>query len=105
MTMVKQGRQTPPEPQGPGDFYTVNSRYDCYIVSAETARRLGACLDRRWRPRWLKFVDINGGRVWLRTASIESIAESTEAQRENNRAFQYSRHKEDMADRRWDDEQ
>jgi hypothetical protein len=87
-----------------GDFYVVNSRYECYYVSPETAARIGRVLDRRWRPRWLKFVDINGGRIWMRTASVESITESTEAQRSADREFQYARRKEEMSDRRWDDD-
>ncbi|HYJ81149.1 MAG TPA: hypothetical protein VEW03_16160 [Longimicrobiaceae bacterium] len=105
MNTVQQERQRPEEEPRVGDFYTVNSRYDSYFVSPETARRLGACLDRPWRPRWVKFVDVNGGRVWLRTASIESIAESTELQRADCRAFDYARRREARADRRWDDEE
>lgn len=96
------------QPEGPrpvGDYYVVNSRYDTYYVSSETARRVGACLERAWRPRWVKFVDLNGGRVWLRTASIESISESTEDARSRDREFQYARRQEEKADRRWDDDE
>ena len=88
-----------------GDFWTIESRCDTYHVSAETAVRVGALLERRWRPRWTKFVDLHGRRVWLRTGQVESIHESTEAQRSRLRAFAYARNKEERADRRWDDDE
>lgn len=93
------------KPPMAGDFYVINSRYDTYYVSGDTARNVGRVLDRRWRPRWVRFVDLNGGRVWLRAASIESISESTELQRSRDREFNYLRRKEERADRRWDDDE
>jgi hypothetical protein len=85
-----------------GDFWTIESRSDTYYVSAETAVRVGARLERFWRPRWTKFVDLHGRRVWVRTDRVESIHESTEAQRSRTRGFFYARSKEEQADRRWD---
>jgi hypothetical protein len=102
---TREKQESPREDPRPGDYYTVESRVDTYYVSAETAVRVGAVLERKWRPRWTRFVDLYGRRVWLRTDLIECIAESTEAQREKNRAFQYAQHREQKADRRWDDDE
>lgn len=102
-TREKQG-EAPREDPRPGDYYTIESRSDTYFVSAETAVRVGAQLVRRWRPRWARFVDIWGRRVWVRTDLIEAITESTGAQRERDRAFRYAQHREQKADRRWDDD-
>ncbi|HEX6751491.1 MAG TPA: hypothetical protein VF092_29635 [Longimicrobium sp.] len=92
------------EPQV-GDFWMIQAHSDTYLVSAETAARVGRMLDRFWRPRWLKFVDLSGKRVWVRADEVQAIEESTETQRSRSRAFNYARHKEEKADRRWDDDE
>jgi hypothetical protein len=97
--------QSPGDDPRPGDYYTIESRCDTYFVNGETAVRVGALLTRRWRPRWTRFVDLYGRRVWVRTDLIEAITESTETQRANDRAFQYARNREHKADRRWDDDE
>ena len=107
MNRVKESledRGRPSQPEA-GSYFVVNARCDTFYVSPETAARLGRALDRRWRPRWLKFVDVTGARVWLHAAQVESISESTETQRSNDRAFHHARRKEDAADRRWDEEE
>jgi len=93
--------------EGPrfGDFYVVVSEWGTWYVAPETAVRIGRALDRRWRPRWMKFVDVSGARVWVRADSIESVYESTERVRSRDREFHYRRRKEENADRRWDDEE
>ncbi|HEX2205193.1 MAG TPA: hypothetical protein VHG91_17915 [Longimicrobium sp.] len=88
-----------------GDWFVVEARTESFYVSAETAARVSRQLDRRWAPRWLKFVDITGARVWVRASLIESIHESTEDARGREREFHYRRRKEEMADRRWDDDE
>jgi hypothetical protein len=97
--------EAPREDPRPGDYYTIECRCETYYVTAETAVRLGALLLRRWRPRWARLVDLYGRRVWVRTDLIEAIQESTEAQRDRSRAFQYAQHREQKADRRWDDDE
>lgn len=100
-------RPDEPEEQAPtaGDYYVLSTGGGTFYVTAETAARIGRVLDRRWmRPRWLKFVDWCGARVWLRTEEVDTISESTERQRELWREFYYRQRKEDQADRRWDDE-
>lgn len=89
-----------------GDFYVVVSELGTWYVSADTAVRIGRALERAWpRAQWIKFVDQSGSRVWLRASTIESVYESTEANRVRDREFHYLRRKEDRADRRWDDEE
>lgn len=102
MNKQKQKAETPEQRSGPGDYYEVVSQYGNWFVSAETAARVGRELDRRWGPRWIKFVDLHGGRAWVRSDSIEYVAESTETQRTRDREFGYLRSKEDRRERRWD---
>lgn len=105
MDKLKQKEETPEQRPGPGDYYMVVTEYTTWYVSPETAARMGRALDRRWRPRWVKFVDLTGSRVWLRASTIECISESTELQRAGDRQFQYLRRKEERTDRRWDDDE
>jgi hypothetical protein len=96
---------TDPHDEAPaGDYFVVVTRYDSYYVTLETAGKLGRELDRRWRPRWLKFVDRHGARAWVRTRSVESIHESTEEQRAGDRTFTRALRREAKADRRWDED-
>lgn len=88
-----------------GDYYVLDTRGDWFYVDAETAARVSRALDRRWLQRWVKFVDLTGARVWLRTSVIEAIRESTERQRARDRELQYLRRKEERVDRRWDDDE
>jgi hypothetical protein len=105
MNTVKQKEETPEQRPGPGDYYEVNSRLGTWYVSPESAARISRALDRDRPKAWLKFVDLNGSRVWVRSTQIESIAESTERQRTSERDFQYLRRKEDRGARRWDDDE
>jgi hypothetical protein len=105
MNKLKQKEETPEQRSGPGDYYELICRYDTWYISPETAAHIGRQLDRRWRPRWIKFVDLKGSRAWVRSGSVESINESTERQRTADRDFQYLRRKEERTDRRWDDDE
>ena len=55
----------------------------------ETAERIGRQLDRRWRPRWIKFVDLHGVRAWVRGDCIFHLTESTDRQRFQEREFEF----------------
>ena len=105
MNTLKQKEETPEERPGPGDYYEVATELGTWYVSGETAARIAWSLDRRWRPRWIKFVDLSGSRAWLRAEAIQFVSESTEHQRTKDRAFRYLMRKENKADRRWDDEE
>ena len=105
MNLLKNGQESTERPAGPGDYYEVITEFSVWYVSGETAARIGRALERRWRPRWIKFVDLSGSRAWIRADRIESVSESTERQRTSDREFQYLRRKETRADRRWDDDE
>jgi hypothetical protein len=105
MNRLKQMHEERNERPRAGDYYTIDTRADTFYVSSETAARVSRLLERRWVPRWMKFTDVNGARIWLRASTIESVRESTEAARGNDRAFNYARRKEEIADRRWDDDE
>lgn len=106
MNKLKQKDQAPDGRPGPGEYYELGGQYGTWYVSPETAARIGRLLDRRWlRPRWIKFVDLHGGRAWVRMDAIEFLTESTERHRTGNRAFDYLLRKERRADRRWDDDE
>jgi hypothetical protein len=102
---LKTKREGHEEEPHAGDFYVVACEYSTWYVSAETAARIGEVLDRLWRPRWIKFVDVSGSRVWLQTGVVEAVYESTEAQRTRDRDFHHRRRREEKADRRWDEEE
>ena len=91
---------------GAGEFYIVVSQSGTWYVSPETAGRIGASLDRRLRPRWIKFVDVYGARVWLRTAGVESVFESTERIRARSREFHlaWQSEGEDAPEQGWESE-
>jgi hypothetical protein len=105
MNKTRQKMETPDSRPGPGDYYELVSRYGSWYITAETAVRIGRELERRWRPRWIKFLDLHGGRAWVRASAVEHICESTERHRTGDREFHYLRRKEDLRDRRWDDEE
>jgi hypothetical protein len=101
--MTRNGRRQ----EGPdsGDYFVVSTADGWYYVDYATAARLSRQLDRRWTPAWVKFVDLSGSRVWLRSRIVESIRESTGRFRAADREFHYRRRKEDRDDRRWDDDE
>jgi hypothetical protein len=106
MSIIKQKQETPEQRPGPGDYFIVQSEYTAWYVTAATAAEVGRALDRRWlRPRWIKFMDLNGSRAWVKAERVEAIFESTEHQRARDRELGYLRRKEEHADRRWDDEE
>lgn len=103
MDALMQEREEPKGASGAGEFYFVAAGPGTWYVSAETAARIGSQLDRRLRPRWIKFVDRYGARVWLRTETVDAVYESTEPIRARSREFHYHWRKEEQTDRQWDD--
>jgi hypothetical protein len=104
MKDVKRKEEPREERPEAGDFYVVASQLGTWYVTSETAAHIGRMLDRRRKPRWLKFVDVSGSRVWLKARKVESVYESTGAVRARDREFHYRRGKEERLDRRWDDD-
>ena len=91
------------QPAG-GDYFVVSGDCDTWYVSTEMARLIEACLDAEPAPRWVRFVDLTGARIRLRSRLIESISQSTADQRASERAFHRTLNRERKADRSWDDD-
>src|SRR5258707_10757175 len=68
-----------------GDFFIVSGDCSTWLVSTEMARFVESILDARPRPRWVKFVDLAGSRVRLRTRQIEYICQCSAEQRASRR--------------------
>lgn len=96
----------PFEDQAPAnDFYVVVYGWSVFYVTREVADRILRDLDARSPPRWIRFTDLSGSRVSVRSARISFVFESTFAQRAAERAFDRARRLEEKADRRpWEDE-
>jgi hypothetical protein len=104
MDALTKEREEPQEAGGAGDFYFVAASGGTWYLSAETASFIGSQLDRRLRPRWIKFVDRYGARGRLRTETVDAVYESTEPIRARSREFHFHWRKEEQTDRRWEDE-
>jgi hypothetical protein len=96
-------KDVPDEPPA-GDYYVVGTPRGYVWIDAPMASRLGKMLSRLWPVRWLRLVDRNGSRIWMRAGWVQYVQESTEGQRERSRAFHRARDREARADRDWDDE-
>lgn len=87
-----------------GDYFVVSGDCCTWYVSAAMARFIEQCLDAEPRPRWVKFVDLTGARVRLRTRQIEYVCQCTTEQRAVERAFFRSLRQERKADRSWEED-
>jgi hypothetical protein len=87
-----------------GDYFVVSGDGGTWCVSTEMARLIEAHLDAEPVARWVKFVDLTGSRVRLRTRLIESITQCTADQRASERAFHRTLNRERKADRSWEDD-
>ncbi|HEV2150439.1 MAG TPA: hypothetical protein VGR37_23770 [Longimicrobiaceae bacterium] len=96
-----------PEERAPeDDYFEITSEAELFYVSQETARRIVHQLRRFWVPRWIRFTDLCGSEVEVRSRLIESVHESTTTQRQARRDFHRARKLERKADRRpWDDDE
>jgi hypothetical protein len=93
--------ERPPE----DEYFEVACEYELFYVTAAEAERILRALEACVRPRWLRFTEVNGSHVILRTRLIEYVRECTVAQRASERAFRRARRLEEKADRRpWEDD-
>ena len=105
MNRLKQYLQEEEPLMPEGDYWVVETRSAYWIVSGDTARAVERVIERLWRPRWLVFRDLTGGRRRIRTETVECVYESTARQRAYRRAFDRDRRLEEKADRRpWEEE-
>lgn len=99
--MVNRITQYFEEPRGrtpAQDYWVVSSPTAWYCVDEATAAQILEKLDRRRPPRWLRFVDLFGSAVRVRSRDIDQVSESTAEQRAANRAFQEARRNEQSGD-------
>ena len=93
--------ERPPEE----DFFVVAYEYDEFYVTRDVAERILRELDAREPPQWIRFTDIHGATVGVRSRRVDHIRECSGAQRASERAFRRARRREEKADRRpWEDE-
>lgn len=105
MNRLKELFGEPPEPERKDDFFEVESRYETFAVSAETAREIERRLDELPTPHWVAFRDLSGARHRILVAQIHRISESTAAQRAAAREFNRARHQEERKDSRpWEND-
>ena len=88
-----------------GDYFIVSGDCGTWLVSTEMARFIESILDARPRARWVKFVDLAGSRIRVRTRKIESICQCTAEQRAADRALSSALKRERKADRTWEEDE
>ena len=64
------------------DYFVVCSHNAHWVVSLEMAKFVEGCLDRRPPPRWVRFVDLSGAWIRLRSERIESVEQVSARGRE-----------------------
>jgi hypothetical protein len=87
------------------DYYVVRQRYGEFYVTRDVAERILADLASSEPPAWIRFIDVYGSSVCVRSCMIHSVWECTVAQRALERQFHRARRLEEKADRRpWEDD-
>ncbi|MEP6574333.1 MAG: hypothetical protein ABJD11_16645 [Gemmatimonadota bacterium] len=84
-----------------GDYFIVSGENSTWQVSTVMARHIETILDAEPRVVWVRFVDLSGSRVRLRTRQIEYICQSTVEQRAHDRDFSRTLTRERKTDRSW----
>jgi len=77
-----------------GDFFVVSTSVGAGYVSTEMARFIEACLDDRPVPEWIRFVDLAGSRIRLRSEQVSMLSQCTAEQRTRERQFARSLRRE-----------
>jgi hypothetical protein len=87
------------------DYYVVSQRFEDFYVTREVAERIMAELQASEPPAWIRFTDVYGSSVCVRSCWIDNVRECTVAQRASERQFLRARRLEEKADRRpWEDD-
>ncbi len=92
--------EQPPDPEHPHDYVVVESHYDTFVVSRDTAADVARQLAGAPPTRWLAFRDLSGAWHRVFAAHVYRVSESTAEQRAAARAFWRARRLELEADRR-----
>jgi len=87
------------------DFWEVAGDGGWFYVTRATALDVARQLQRLRPPRWLRFRDLFGADVRVRSADVNRVTECTTGHRAAEREFRRARRLEEKADRRpWEDD-
>lgn len=103
MNRLKEKQEEDPDADGPGIYFCVSTRSGHWHVSTAIARHIEACLDTEPRPNWIRFVDLSGASVRIRSRDVEYLNQSTPEQRALERQFNRAVNRERKADRDWEE--
>ena len=87
MNRLKDKHEEDRAPDGPGTYFCVATRSGTWYVST------------------LRFVDLTGARVRVRSRDVEYLNQSTPEQRTLEREFSRAQNRERKADRNWDEDE
>lgn len=73
-----------PQPSVP-EYWIVRGHWGWVMVSRDVASHLMEVLRRRIRPRWVRFCDLAGSEICVRTSTIHLLGQNTLEQRANDR--------------------
>jgi hypothetical protein len=105
MNRLKDFFDSTPEPEGEDNYFIIESLYDTFAVSRETADDVARQLGRHPAPRWVTFRDLGTAFHRVLAGHVYRLSESTAQQRAASRAFWRARKLEAKADRRpWEDD-
>jgi hypothetical protein len=105
MNRLKQKDEDDREPDGPGIYFCVGARCGTWYISTAMARHIEACLDADPRPGWIRFVDLSGASVRVRSRDVEYLNQSTPEQRALEREFNRAMRRERKVDRDWEEDE
>jgi hypothetical protein len=97
--------EEPEQRQPEDDYFVVAYVFEDFYVTREVAERIVRELDAPTPPRWIRFTDVHGSYVTVRSQRIDHVREWTAGQRQSARAFRRAREQEEKTDRRpWEDD-
>ena len=93
------GAESPREPFA-AEYFCVIGEYSTWYVSTPMAKFIEECIDTG--AEWVKFVDLTGARIRLRTRMINYITQDSVDQRAMERDFNRRLRRENENEEDWD---
>jgi hypothetical protein len=90
-------------PSDAPEYWLVRGTWGFVMVTREVAMYLLDVVRRRVRPCWVRFYDLSGSEICLRTSTIDLIAENTAEQRASDRALRRQLDAEENGGDEWQD--
>lgn len=94
---------SPGEEPNETDYWVVAHESRDFFVTREAAESVLRHLEASTKPRMIRFRDVHGSEISVRSSMIEYVKECTFAQRAASRRFSKAREAEEKEDRPWDD--